>query len=265
MSRATPGPAQRGPARRHLIIAAGVIAAVVLVVLALRDGSTSRTTTTGAGSTERERDRAVLADQLAGHPPGSAVRSFDRLAETLPNARFSDGSALTDSAVAGRVTEVSHGRGFDETGQAPTQGRPGARIVGFGDPAADWRTLQVTVRVDQVLAGPASREIVLDWPVMGSSDDGEDAAAAARALRGLGRVVVLSQAVPSAAEYLGLRRQIPDRPYGLGLVAHDGALSFPFIDPRDGGSIDGPTFMAGVDTLAELQAAAARPTWTRRA
>lgn len=249
-------PAPR-PSRRLLLLGTAALAAFLLLAV-IAAGSPTRTSTTAA-------DRAELASQLTAHPLGSATRPFSKLTETLPNARAKDGTVLTDSVVTGVVTVVTNGQGFDETGQAPTPGKPGARILGFHDRAADWRTLRVTVRVDTVVAGPSQREVLLDWPVMGSTADGDDAAAIGRALKALGRVLVLSQALPRGPEFLGLRRQVPDRPYGLGLVGSDESLSFPFIDPADGGTIDGPTFMAGVDTLGELKAAASKPAWTRAA
>lgn len=246
--------------RRRTVLLAVPLLAVLVAGASLASGrSPAQVPTTTASSA----DRAALVKHLTAHPVGTTLRSYQRLVDTLPNAKAADGSSLTDSLVVGVVAAVANGSGFDESGRPPSASSPSARVVRFDDPDADWRTLKVTLRVDEVLAGPAARQLELDWPVMGNASQGEDATAIARGLKGLGTLAVLSLATPAGPEYLGLRRQVPDRQYGIALVGKDGALSFPFINGTEGAAVDARTYMGGVDTLPELRSAAAKPAWTR--
>jgi hypothetical protein len=188
---------------------------------------------------------------------GASHQAAATLVDLLPNAKAGDGTALSDSVVVGQLADVAPGDGFVESGEGPTPGRPSATRTSFSDAHASWRTLRLTVSVTSVLAGPRFASVELDWPLLGSARQGEDADRIGRELRSLGRVLVISQAVPAGAEYAGLKRQIPDRQHGLGVVGSDGALSFPLIAGDSGTTA--AAWMGGVDTLAELRAAAAGP------
>lgn len=216
----------------------------------------------GQAASDPAADRAALAANTT-HAAGSFSPGYSRLTEALPNAKFRDGQSVHDSVVVGTVAAVTDGAGYDETGKMPTAGRPGASVTSFDDPLADWRTLSVTVDVEEAVAGQKASQLVLSWPLMGNSARGEDKEAIQRALKGLGRIVVFSTARPAAPEYLGIARDIPDRQYGIGVVASDGSLSFPFIGTGSEAQPDENTFMGSVDTLSELRAEAAKPAWQR--
>lgn len=188
---------------------------------------------------------------------GSYHQPASKLIDLLPNAKSVDGETLSDSVVVGEFSRIAPGDGFIESGGAPTPGRPSASRTSFTHPDASWRTLRVTVSVATVLAGPRMSTVDIDWPLLGSTKQGEDADVVGRELRSLGRVLVISQSVPSGAEYAGLKRQIPDRQYGLAVVSSDGVLSFPLIAGDSGTAAE--AFMDGVDTVTELRVAASGP------
>lgn len=202
-------------------------------------------------------DRAALV--ASTRASGDYVRGYTHLAEALPNAKDVRGHAVHDSVVLGTVSGVEDGAGYDELGRPGTAGHPGARVVAFDDPTADWRTLQVTLAVTETLGGTSTSTLALSWPIGGSTAVGQDATAIGRALRDLGTVVVLSAANPTGPEFLGITRQIPEPAVGLLTVAADGTLGFPFAEE----GFDAAAFTDGVDTLDELRSAAALPDWTR--
>jgi len=235
-----------------LLVGTGIVATLVVAVLAR--GSL------WGGKDNPRTDRAALVESISDRT-GTFFRPYSRLAETLPNAKASDGSSVADSVVVGVVSAVTNSAGFVESGRAPTSGNPSARRTAFDDPLASWRTLRVTIDVKEVVAGPAVGTLSLDWPILGSSGRGDDGAAIGRALKELGTVLVMSHAQPTGPEYLGLVRKIADPAYGLGVVATDGSLSFPLVE---GGQADAMAFMGDIDTLGELRSAADKPSWIRQ-
>jgi hypothetical protein len=237
----------------------------VAVALGLAGGSVAfAVDRSGQAASDPAADRAALAAN-AHSSVGSFFRGYTRVTEALPNAKDRDGRSVNDSVVVGTVTAVADGAGYDETGKMPIAGHPGARVTSFDDPLADWRTLAVTVDVGEAVAGPRSSQLVLSWPLMGNSARGDDKEEIGRALKSLGRIVVFSTARPAAPEYLGIARDIPDRPYGVAVVASDGSLSFPFIGTGGAAEVEEKALMGGVDTLPELRAEAAKPAWQRPA
>ena len=235
----------------------------VAVALGLAGGSVAfAVDRAGGAASDPVADRAALASNATG-TAGSYSRGYSHLAEALPNAKDRDGRAVHDSVVVGTVTAVKDGVGYDETGKMPTAGHPGARVTLYDDPLADWRTLAVTVDIEEAISGQKSSQLVLSWPLMGNSARGEDKGAIERALKDLGRVVVFSTARPAGPEYLGIARDIPDRPTGIAVVASDGSLSFPFLGTGSAAQLEENSFMAGVDTLPELRSEAAKPAWQR--
>ena len=228
-----------------LVVAVGLVAGG----LALAWGSS-----TGSQSSSSQADlRFNLARTAGGYH-----RPYTRLAEMLPNAVVAgETSGATDSVVVGTIRSAVEEAGFIESGQPSTAGAPGATRTTFDDPKADWRTLRVTVAVEEVLAGERVEQLVLDWSLRGNNDNGEDAAAVARELKALGRVVLLSKALPAGPEFLGMRRTLPDPPLGVAVVGADESLAFPFAD------VTAAAFLDGIDTVEELRAQAQKPTWTR--
>jgi hypothetical protein len=242
---------------RIVLVSLATAAAVVAVV------ASSHVQEVGVGA-DPAADRAALAAALTSHAAGGAVvRSYERLTDFLPNVRHTSTAdperretRVTDSVVRGTVVTVEEDRGFVEIGPA-TRGRPGAVATDYDDPTAWWRTLRVTVQVEEVIAGPQSRRLTFYLPLMGSAADGEDGAAVARGLHDLGEIVLFSRPNPAGPEYLGLTRKLPNEPLSLATVGDVGELDFPFADEEDGPSAE--EFMAGLDTLEELRAQARKP------
>jgi hypothetical protein len=235
-----------------VVVASATVAGIVL--------------THGAGSApDPAADRAALLRNV-GDNPGAFVRDYTRLADMLPNVKDASGGVASDSVVVGRVTAVAEEAGYVILNLPGTgvSGSPGARVTSFDDPSADWRTINITVAVEETLAGAKVSTVHLSWPALGSTAKGQDAAAIGRALQALGRVVIVSKALPAKPEYLGVDREIPDKEAGIIQVAPGGALSLPLAAGTggEGGSVDTTSFLAGLDTLDELRAQAAEPSRT---
>ena len=206
-------------------------------------------------------DSATVA-RVLGDSAGSVVQPHRSLSEFLPNVRHAlrdspePGQAVTDSVVFGWVTDVARDRGFVE-GNPGTAGRPGAVATAYDDPDADWRTVRITVAVDEVLAGPLVRPFTVDVGLLGNVSTGENDSDVECALAGLGAVVVFSKALPDPPEFLGIPRHLPDEPFGVAAVASTGALHFPFATGGPGRTSD--AFLGDLDTLEELRRAASQP------
>jgi len=192
--------------------------------------------------------------------PGAPARLID----ILPNVtKDVDGSTSTDSVVVGTISSVVGEAGYEERyiPNTPRLGHPGARVTGFDDPQADWRTLRLTIDVEETLAGPRAERLEVSWSLGGNNHDGDDADAIGRALKALGRVVVLSTAQSSDPAYLGIKRNVPGRESCLLQVAADGTLTAPLA----GGSHyetpipDPAAFLEGAETLDKLRAQVAKP------
>lgn len=241
------------------------VRAIAVVLLVLTSGACGASTDS---ATRADADRDLL-HSVFDDGPYTYWRAYDRLADFLPNVRHtsaqqpSQSERPTDSVVLAVVTESEEGAGFIESGTPPTSGQPGARATSYSDPVAHWRTLRVTLAVKEVLAGPATNAITIDLPLKGNARDGDDGVAVERALRELGTVVVLSKELPDRPEYLGMRRVLPDAPFGIATVDDQGALAFPFIAEGVGPNA-AEEFMAGLDTLEELRAQARQPDRTVR-
>ena len=212
--------------------------------------------------TDPHADRVALrANAIAG--AASFAGEYPQLVDLLPNARLQDGNTSTDSVVVGTISAVAPQAGYDELNlpNTPAVGKPGARVTAFDDPLADWRTLKVTIKVEETLAGSRTQLLDVSWSLLGSSRNGEDATAVGRALQALGRVVILSEAKPSGPEYLGIVRDVPGKEGCVLQVASDGTLSLPLAGGSAEGSriVDLAAFLEGVETLDKLRTQAAKP------
>jgi hypothetical protein len=160
---------------------------------------------------------------------------------------------VVDSVVVGRIKDVQPATGYIESGEAPTADKPSSSLTDFDDSEADWRNLQVTVEVEEVLRGAETSTVVIDWPITGSTEIGDDWEAVARGLRDLGPILLSSTGLPSSREYAGLTRVALDRPYSVAQVDPSGTLNLPFADGADGPS--SRRFLDEVDTLDEVRSA----------
>ena len=234
-----------------------------MLALALGAGAAVFALTSGSGTTtDPSADRAELLASVTG---GAAAfsRDYARVADMLPNVKDSTGGAACDSVVVGTISSVVDEAGYVELNlpNAPTTGRAGARVTLFDDPLAHWRTMKVTIDVEETLAGPKGSTLEFSWGVLGNSRTGQDKAAVGRALKALGRIVLITKAHPTGPEYLGIDRVLPDKVVDVMQVSADGSLSLPFAagDGGEGGFVDGVAFLAGLDTLDELRTEAAKP------
>jgi hypothetical protein len=236
---------------------------LMALMLALGTGMAALAVVSRSGGTTPDQDRAELL-QTVRFGSGAFVREYSRLADMLPNVKTADGGTTTDSVVIGTVIDVSDEAGYVEirpTG-GPVPGAPWARVTSFDDPAAHWRTLKVTVAVEEALAGAAGSPLELSWPILGNSQAGHDGAAVGRALKSLGRIVVLSKADPPGPGSLGIQRSLPDKALGILKVGADGSLSLPLAEGGEAGlgPADGEAYLADLDTLQELRTETGKPT-----
>lgn len=245
--------------RRHMWMLPLAVA-TLLVACGTDSAGSTPTTAQSPGC-----DRTAVTKAL-GESVGDVAFLPKDLAESLPNVRHAmdvdpdAGRPVSDSVVLGRVVEVVRDRGFIESGQPGTAGRPGAVATGYEDPAASWRTLQLRIEVDEVLAGPSSAELAVAVALMGNVASGEDDRHVECAFEGLGDVVAITRGNPSGPELLDIRRQFPDEAFGLATVDPQGNLSFPFA-PGGPGRTSGD-FLGGIGTIEQLRREARQPSRT---
>lgn len=177
-----------------------------------------------------------------------AVWLESSFADMLASRQFSvnglPAAARNNGIVIGRVTDVRAGRGFSHIDDAPS-----STIVDFDSKDALWRTVEVTVAVQQAWGRVAKQEKVTFAVII---DRGADAAKAINGLRSLDRVIV-------SLDRQGRYDYAPD----LYSISHSGDL-FGTVDAQ--GNIlmramqHDAEFMNGIDTVAELHTEAAKAT-----
>lgn len=173
------------------------------------------------------------------------------LADLLPNRHFSiEGAApepLTAGVAIGVITDVAPGRAYVIEGDDA----PGGTEVDFNDPKALWRTVDVTLELDKAHGNSLGRVSTVRFglPVSG----GEDVEAISAGLEEMGRVIVVLDE-PGAFEYDPALH--PVHWDGVFLAPVDEAGSFRFSALGE----DAATFQGGLDTLVELDRAAAAAT-----
>ena len=234
--------------------AAVIVVAVGAVAFTVLDDPTTK-------ADPQADSRALRANATAG--AASFAGDFPALADMLPNAKLPDGTSTTDAVVVGTITAVVPEAGYDELyiPNAPAPGKPGARVTTFDDPLADWRTLRVTVDVEEMLSGQQTQQLNVSWSLLGSSTKGEDAAAIGRALKALGRVVILTTSHTSDPANLGITRDVQGKEGCVIKVAPDGTLSLPLAGGSEEGAriVDPAAYLSDVRTLDQLRAQAAKP------
>jgi hypothetical protein len=164
------------------------------------------------------------------------------LADALPNQphRLPDGTIITfsDALVFGRVVDVEKGEARVHTGDDEY------KVTEFDDPAADERSVNVSVKVEETLAGEATGPVlVFRMGLMGASD----AETYIDGLRSLGDVVVAVKAVEDGADRGVLYPILSGA--SIGQVDSSGNLSYVGME-------DQKAFLQGLDTLTELRMAA---------
>ncbi|MEV6965878.1 hypothetical protein AB0M47_12260 [Hamadaea sp. NPDC051192] len=177
-----------------------------------------------------------------------AVWLESSFAEMLPSRQFSvNGSLATagnkNGVVIGSVVAVNPGRGYAHPDDAPK----GVEVA-FDAADALWRTVDVTVAVEESWGRVAGLSKVTFAVII---DRGADADTAVDGLRSLGKVIV-------ALDRQGRFDYAPDV-YSIG---HSGDL-FGTVDAAGGIKLnamedEGAEFLAGVDTMAELRTEAVK-------
>lgn len=207
---------------------------------------------------DRLASREGLAEVVGAHPAVSMWRP-ERLTDMLPNVRHAwreppgqPGHAVSDSVVRGRIVDVEAHAGFIESGSGSTAGRPGASFTAYDDPAAHWRAVRVKVEVAETLAGSPAADLEVYLSMLGHAERDNEVQTMEQTLKDLGEIIVITRRNPSGPEFLGIKRDLVDKSFGLLTVDESGKLALPFADQDEG---PGPeTFMEGVDTLDELRA-----------
>lgn len=220
--------------------------AMLILGLALLTGCGS----TRATSSPTDGDRRALSNNINPDLAGAFLRSYSTLAEMLAGASDSPGAA--DAVTVGRITEVAPGNGYIDQVSPLTQGGSGPKVVDFDSSEANWRTLHVTVAVEESLGGESMQSLILDWRIFGSSRDGEDWKAISRALLGSGKVMVMSKQLPDSPEFGGLRRILTDPPYQFAQLDDVGRITFPYIED-DGEGPSGPEFLGNIKALSDVR------------
>jgi hypothetical protein len=220
--------------------ALAAIAAGLLGVLAL-----------GAAMTHNDDDSSADTAYLLTHL-NARSHSLDAfwleasLAEMLPAQQFSinggPAASRTSALVIGQVVQVRAGIGFSHPNDAAS-----SIEVSFDSPKALWRTVEVTVAVEQAWGKLTGQEKVTFAVVI---DRGANATSAIRGLRAMGRVVVALDRQGRYAYSPGLY-SISHSGDLLGTVDAKGNIQLPVME-------NGTGFMKGLDTVAELSAEAAK-------
>jgi hypothetical protein len=194
---------------------------------------------------ETHADSAYLFDHLRARSHSLDAIWFETsLGEMVPSQQFSvnggPAASRTSGLVIGQVTEVRAGRGFSHKDDAPS-----STEVGFNSPHALWRTIEVTIAVEQAWGRVAGNDRVTFAVVI---DRGANATLAIGGLRALDRVVVA----------LGRQGRYAHAP-SLYSIGHSGDL-FGTVDAQGNIQLpvmeNGVAFMKGLDTVAELSAKA---------
>lgn len=175
-----------------------------------------------------------------------AVWLESSFADLLPSRQFSvnggPAAARNSGIVVGRVIDVRAGRGFSHKDDAPK-----GTVVDFDSEEALWRTVEVSVAVEEAWGRIAGQERVTFAVII---DRGADAGAAVNGLRSLDRVIV-------SLDRQGRYGYSP----ALYSISHSGDL-FGTVDARGNIKMRAMAhdagFMKGIDTLAELRAEAAK-------
>ena len=161
---------------------------------------------------------------------------------------------MSDVLVVGRITAVEPGLGFrDKYQEEPLP--PDAQVVGdgvvvdFDDPAAQWRTMTLTVEVTEVFGGALDERQIR----VGFGAPSLPFEKTRTAFLALGRVALPLFAHSAVYAYDDSLWAVTEDGNLLAVVADDGSLALPFaLEHSD------VALLANVRTIAELRTAALR-------
>jgi hypothetical protein len=204
-------------------------------------------------------DRAILTASASKLNEGGAPEHLADLVRIASHPSNDDPYGY--SILVGRVLTVTKQSAYVriDSPDAGTAGLPCCRVRPFDVSDADWRSLRVTIAVEETLTGAHPPTAELSWAVYGNGSKLEDVDAIARALPALGRIVVFTQDNPVGPAWLDIRHSVVHAQRGILQVLDDGSLRLPFAAGREGPRapccpVDEVAFLAGIDTLADLRA-----------
>jgi hypothetical protein len=212
--------------------------------------------TTAANSDSREADVSYVAERTQMRSQGAVASTLYRsLGEMLPNVRYVAGEEVlptgVERVVLGRIVEVEAGYGY---AMASSEG--GTTQIDFKDERAQWRTLRLTVAIDEELASAAQASTGSQLHAGFVIDGTSDPERMTEGLKGLGQVVafVARQGSPLFSPDKDLY-EIADGGAALVTVDESGRLRLPFVEPGNAARL-----LQGASTLDELRAHAKAPT-----
>ncbi|MGB2711285.1 MAG: hypothetical protein WBC33_07185 [Conexibacter sp.] len=180
--------------------------------------------------------------------------------DLLGNVRYVEGDGpgapLTDAVVVGAVRDVVAGYGFAQPSSAAEEALPGDGVqVAFDSPDALWRTVHLTVDVEEILTGDIPTDTKQISVGLAIGNGTVDERLLKDGIMALGKSVwFLRSGSPVFSYDASLYSDIEDGGL-IAEVAPDGGVSFPMLEP------DGMTAaLLGRPTLAQLRDAAQDPT-----
>lgn len=247
-------PSMRITKLRTILQGALVVAVCALAVGACASNEDARR------PTAREA-RSSLADYFHARMYGATRLAplYRSAPDLLGNVRYVEGdgagTSLTDVVVVGTVRDVSPGYGFAVPSDPSEEALPGDGVqVAFDSPDALWRTLHLTVDVEEVLTGDVPRDTKQISVGLAIGNGTVDDRLVKDGMMALGRTVwFLRSGSPVFSYDASLYSDIEDGGL-IAPVASDGSLSFPLLD-ADGMS----AAFLGRPTLAQLRDAAKDP------
>lgn len=228
----------------------GLVAAVLITMAGCGNASTATVSASPSESRDPEPSNANKADE--------ALRRVSRrytthcgpgplpLSERLPNTTvvsYGQEFSASDVAIRGDVVRVEAGSGF----RPPPADSPADERTDFDDKRSTWKTIHLTVRVIETLAGDAPDEVRVGFTIEpGTSlDEAQQLLAVDDAVFLLGR---------DHPFYDYDRSLLGSNPDVIATVAADGHLSLPVLDDADEQRL-----LAGTPDVAALTEAARRP------
>jgi hypothetical protein len=153
-------------------------------------------------------------------------RSVDEL---MPNVSWTadDGTVgyqPADALVIGRITSIEEGRGYIGRPEEAIEDGKDADVVAFDDPGVSWRTLHLTVSVEEAYPASVGEEITVGWVVHGDENHHQVAAG----LLALGRFAALVRDETTMYSYDPAIYGVDVEGAALYRVLPSGKLSLPF-------------------------------------
>lgn len=207
----------------------------------------------GCGSSDTAVDGAALAARLenslsSGASGLAASGGAKKLSTFLPNVRYVQDDGFTtrgsDLLLVGKITNVSEGAGFVDAVDGPV------RRVDFNSPDADWRTVHLTLTVEERWGDKEPANPVVVFLGFGDMTIAEVEAA----LGSYERVALFLKRAYDIYDYAPDLYVLPNNQQLFGVADARGTLRLPFSDPERAA-----TFLSEFSTLDQLRERASGP------